>query len=326
MTETSSATTSLFDVLAERLTRRRRGEDHRDDGRRVVLVIEGGGMRGTVSGGMAREIHELGLTPLFDAVYGASAGAINAAWLLSSRPEGIEGWRDPRFAQALIDPRNVLRRRPIIDVERLIEDVYVNDWVLPYESVLTGSVAIHPLATDVATGQSVDLAPMIDDAADLRLAIRASAALPLVAGPPIRIAGRRFYDAGLAESVPYRRALADGATHALVLRSRRSLDAADPSEPSRGNRLFAATALQFTSPALRAAYLERDRRLQEDDDTLAGYDAEPEATVVSIRPADNSPRVSRLESRGEVLEPAFEAGREAVRRRLAHIGSATGIR
>ena len=37
------------------------------DGARVALVVEGGGMRGCVSGGMGRAVHEAGLTERFDA-------------------------------------------------------------------------------------------------------------------------------------------------------------------------------------------------------------------------------------------------------------------
>src|SRR6266576_197554 len=48
----------------------------RTDGFRVALAIEGGGMRGTISAGMALALDELGLVSAFDAVYGASAGAI----------------------------------------------------------------------------------------------------------------------------------------------------------------------------------------------------------------------------------------------------------
>ena len=48
----------------------------RRDGYRVTLAIEGGGMRGTISAGMALALDELGLVSAFDAVYGASAGAI----------------------------------------------------------------------------------------------------------------------------------------------------------------------------------------------------------------------------------------------------------
>ena len=71
----------------------------RRDGLRVALAIEGGGMRGTISAGMALALDELGLVSAFDAVYGASAGAITGAWLLS-RPEGLRGWTEPAYGRA----------------------------------------------------------------------------------------------------------------------------------------------------------------------------------------------------------------------------------
>ena len=71
-------------AVAELLRRRAAGE--RDDGARLALAIEGGGMRGAVSAGMAIAIDELGLTDAFEAVYGASAGALNGVWLLSGNP------------------------------------------------------------------------------------------------------------------------------------------------------------------------------------------------------------------------------------------------
>jgi len=193
---------------------------HRDDGMRIALAIEGGGMRGTVSAGMALALHELGLVPSFDAVYGASAGAITGAWLLSSRPEGLRGWAEPSYAKALIRWSALLRGRPVVDVRTLIEVVYQTEFPMDFASVLASPVDYHPLATDAATGASTDLSPLIGDPAELRLALRASASLPFLAGPPVELRGRRFYDAGVAESIPYRTALAQGATHVLVLRSR----------------------------------------------------------------------------------------------------------
>ena len=47
----------------------------RTDPHRVALVIEGGAMRGVVSGGMVTGLEALGLRDAFDAVYGSSAGA-----------------------------------------------------------------------------------------------------------------------------------------------------------------------------------------------------------------------------------------------------------
>jgi predicted acylesterase/phospholipase RssA len=68
----------------------------RSGGERIALAIEGVGMRGAVSAGMAIAIHDLGLTDAFDFVFGASAGALNAVWLLSGNPsEGLEPYSDP---------------------------------------------------------------------------------------------------------------------------------------------------------------------------------------------------------------------------------------
>ena len=66
-----------------------------DDGLRIALVIEGGGMRGVISAGMALALDELGLVPAFDAVYGASAGAITGAWLLSRPGQACAAGRSP---------------------------------------------------------------------------------------------------------------------------------------------------------------------------------------------------------------------------------------
>jgi predicted patatin/cPLA2 family phospholipase len=228
----------LLRLLGDRVRAGSRPGD-RTDGLRVVLAIEGGGMRGTVTGGMALALHELGLLPAFDAVYGASAGAISGAWLVSSRPEGLRGWAEPSYAKTLIRLSGLLRGRPVVDVRTLIEVVYQTEWPMDFGSVLASAVEYHPLATDAATGTSTDLRPLIGDPAELRLALRASASLPFLAGPPIQLRGKRFYDAGVAEPIPFRTPLAQGATHVLVLRSRRVLPHPSPAT---------------TPPALDGAY------------------------------------------------------------------------
>ena len=95
------------------LIRRRREESsmpgHRDDGRRIALVIEGGGMRGVVSAGMTAAIEQLGYTKCFDEVHGASAGAFNAAFLIAGQASYLtglyqHGFGNPRFVSA----RNLL--------------------------------------------------------------------------------------------------------------------------------------------------------------------------------------------------------------------------
>ena len=263
----------------------------RRDGLRVALAIEGGGMRGTISAGMALALDELGLVSAFDAVYGASAGAITGAWLLS-RPQGLRGWTEPAYARAFIRRSGLLRGRPVADVRALIEELNQTTFPMDFAAVLASPVEFHPLATDAATGQSTDLRPLCGSPAELRLALRASAALPLLAGPPVQLDGRRFYDAGLSESVPYRTALAQGATHVLVLRSRREA---------------AATAAAAVAVPPGAAPLGAP--------VTPASDAP--AAVFSIRPLAGSPTVSRLATDGRLLRAAFEAGRAATHATLA---------
>jgi predicted acylesterase/phospholipase RssA len=172
---------------------------------------------------MALALHELGVVSAFDAVYGSSAGALTGAWLLSSEPERLRGWADPDYAKTLIRWSSLLRGRPVVDVRTLVEEVYQTEWPMDFASILASPIEYHPLGTDAETGESTDLRPLIATPVELRLALRASASLPFLAGPPVELGGRRFYDAGVAESIPFRTPLAQGATHVLLLRSRRPI-------------------------------------------------------------------------------------------------------
>ncbi len=326
----------------------------RDDGYRVVLSIEGGGMRGTLSAGMAHALHELGLVSVFDAVYGSSAGAISGAWLLSSEPDKLRGWARPDYAKNLIRWSALLRGRPVVDVHSLVEVIYQTEFPMDFASILASDVEYHPLATDAATGESTDLRPLIADPVDLRLALRASASLPFLAGPPVRLGGRRFYDAGVAESIPFRTPLAQGATHVLVLRSRRPLatitdevaetaraatgmvasgtgtptgaatemastvPGTPPRRPPRSVRLLTKTTLRNESTELRTALLTRAVRTAADVARIA--DLQRSGHALMIFPPPDAPPVSRLTTDGGLLAAAFDSGRNAI---LANLRMAT---
>jgi predicted patatin/cPLA2 family phospholipase len=286
----------------------------RPPGARVALVVEGGGMRGAVSGGMALGLDELGLAGAFDAAYGSSAGTLNAMWLVSGRlRDGIPTWTDPTLVGELISRRRgLLRRGPVVDVRGLVEERYERLSPGLFDAVLAGGTELHPIATEVETADAVDLHATIRDPASLRLALRASAALPLLAGPPIAIGGRRFIDAGLSAAIPFRAAMADGATHVLVLRSRRAGEAVQP--PGRVSGTLTGAALRRVSPALGTAFRTRVERESADEALLAHHDADPamQPSILSIRPAAGSAVPSRLERDMDTIRAGLEAGRAAV--------------
>lgn len=88
--DTSHATLQL---IRRRLMERSR-PGARTDGFKLGLVVEGGGMRGCVSGGGLQAMHDLGMRDVFDAVYGSSAGAINSTYFLSGQREGVHIYHD----------------------------------------------------------------------------------------------------------------------------------------------------------------------------------------------------------------------------------------
>jgi predicted patatin/cPLA2 family phospholipase len=289
----------------------------RPPGARVALVVEGGGMRGAVSGGMALGLDELGLADAFDAAYGSSAGTLNAMWLLSGRVrDGIPTWTDPGLNRELIDWRRLARRRPVVDIERLVETRYEQLSPGLFESVLAASAELHPIATDVASGEAVDLHETIEDERSLRLAIRASATLPLLAGDPVAIDGHRYLDAGLSAAIPFHAAFADGATHVLVLRSRRAGEVA--TAPAGVGARVTTRMLRRIGPAVAAGFSTRASREGEDEALLARHDEDPGLTphVLSLRPAPDSPVPGRLERDIDVVVAGLEAGREAAHRAL----------
>jgi predicted patatin/cPLA2 family phospholipase/Tfp pilus assembly protein PilF len=307
----------------------------RTDPHRIVLSIEGGGMRGTVSAGMALALHELGVVSALDAVYGASAGALTGAWLVSSEPERLRGWADPDYAKTLIRWSSLLRGRPVVDVRALVEEVYQTEFPMDFASILASPIEYHPLGTDAETGESTDLRPLISSPVALRLALRASASLPFLAGPPVALGDRRFYDAGVAESIPFRTPLAQGATHVLLLRSRRPLtpeqvdpraDELDeltdslardanggqaPPRVPRSSRILARTALRRESLALRTALLTRPVRTAADVARIKLHEAEGKALMVY--PPPSVPPVSRLTTDAKLLAAGLESGRQAAR-------------
>lgn len=283
------------------------------EGDRVALVIEGGGMRGAVSGGMGLGLHELGLADSFDAVYGSSAGALNGMWLLSGRgPDGIHTWTDADLGKVVMNKRRIFGSRPIVDMKTVIEEHYEQISPGLFQAALEADTEFHPLATDIETGLAVDLHDQIVDRESLILAIRSTSTLPLIGGPPVELNGARYLDAGLSSAIPFQAAIDDGATHLLLLRSRKSGDiATDPA--GIGGRLT-TRMLGRISPAVQQGYLTRGQREGADEEFLARHDAETGLTpsILQIRPDPQAPVPSRLESNMDVVRAGLESGRQAV--------------
>ncbi|MBM7770263.1 putative patatin/cPLA2 family phospholipase [Actinokineospora baliensis] len=284
------------------LLRSRLSSGSRADGRKLALAVEGGGSRGSYSGGMIAGLDDLGLTSCFDAVYGASAGALNGAWMLGGQAQtGTFGWSDPAIMRRVTNP---WRLRRVVDTEHLVQVVY-EAVPMNFAAILSNATTFHPLATDAATGEAVDLHPFLKDQRSLQLALRASTGLPMLSGRPVTLAGRQWIDAGLAEAIPFRTAIADGATDVLVLRTRPDGWAALP--PSRVETAVVSRYLRRVAPGALTSWQSRHTRQLTDDNDLAAH-----PSILQIRPPATAPEVPRLTRDTLLLRRAVRLGREAV--------------
>jgi predicted patatin/cPLA2 family phospholipase len=207
-------------VLKVVLERARQGSrpGSRDDDRLVCLAVEGGGMRAAVSAGMCVVLEAAGLVSVFDRVYGVSAGAMNGCALAASQAALSATYYQDAARRRVVNRMRPLLRRPVIDFDLLFDDVIAARKPLSFEALASGP-EFRALATSLET-LSLRVLKGFADINEAMDAVRASGSLPGLGGHPPAFRGERMTDGGLIEPIPFDTAIAEGATHVLVLRSR----------------------------------------------------------------------------------------------------------
>jgi predicted patatin/cPLA2 family phospholipase len=267
----------------------------------VALCIEGGGMRGVVSAGMVVAIEQLGILSAFDRVYGASAGAMNGAYLLAGQAAfGTTIYYENINNRHFIDFTRPLRGKPIVDIDFVAGQVMEHEKRLDCETVLSHEIPLNILASDAAGGRHVVLRATTPEG--LRRALRAGATMPLVAGGPYELDGMRLWDASMTEPIPTRVAKADGCTHLVVLLTRPEGQLRPTLSPFE--RWFLVPTLGRHSPELAQRHQNREADYREIVQSLDNDD-----TVLPIRP--RGPIVSKLEKDPVRLMAGAASGMEA---------------
>jgi predicted patatin/cPLA2 family phospholipase len=282
----------------------------RTDGRRVALLIEGGGLRGVVSAGMATAIEQLGLRDAFDEVHGSSAGAFNAAFLLAGQAAYLttlyqHGFGDPRF----VSVARALRGGPVFDMDYVIDHVWTRQRPLRFDAIASCGIDLHCTATDAKKAAIVDLTELSTEE-EIRCAMRASGRLPWLAGAPVSFRGMTLLDATLAEAIPVHTACST-ATDMLVLQTRPHGVHHAPLSSLIGQ--LTDRYLQTINPALVDLRRTRSDRYDALTAELARQMADNDhvPAVCVIRPPAGSALVGQLEHRSSVLRMGASEGMRA---------------
>lgn len=274
------------------------------------LVLEGGGMRATYTGGVVDAFMDHGLD--FRYVIGVSAGANAGADYVAGQRERnhrvfVELATDRRFA----GPGNLLRERSWFGMRFLFETL--PDELAPFNyAVFHDSPRVFVVGvTDCLTGLPTYFRQHdYDPRWFTRTVERASSSLPVLS-PPVMIMGRPYLDGGISDSIPIARCLADGNRRAVVVLTRNAGFRKPPERLGRGPRL-----LLRRYPAIVQALQTRHVRYNACLERLKGL--ERAGTAFVLRPAQPLV-VDRFERDRRHLEALYRQGYDETVARLPEL-------
>ena len=185
---------------------------------RTVLVLGGGGMKGTAHVGVWKALEEAGVRP--DAIIGCSIGALIAAAIA-----GGMGWRE------LAEVARGLRKEDIVQINRRAvwmggvreESVFIGDqyrgWIrrkLPLQSFADARIPVRLNAVSLVGCGEVWFGTGARDDVHPADAVYASCAIPIYY-PPARLNGDVLVDGGVLNVLPVDQAFEWGAERVIAV-------------------------------------------------------------------------------------------------------------
>ncbi len=286
----------------------------------IGLVLEGGGMRATYTGGVLDAFLDHGIDIPY--VIGVSAGAnAGSDYVAGQRERNHEMFirlaSDRRYAGFM----NLLRERSWFGMRFLFETA--PDVLAPfhYEAFRHSTRLLVAGVTDCETGRPVYFRHRDHDPRwFVRTVLRASSSLPMLS-PPVAIQGRRYFDGGVSDSIPIERSMTDGNAFTIVVLTRNAGFRKDRQRLGIVGRI-----LLRRYPAVLKALQERHLRYNASLQQVERLERAGAAFVLRpLRPLD----VSRMERDVGKLEALYRQGYDETIERLpalrAWISSRAGL-
>lgn len=259
------------------------------------LILEGGTLRPIFSAGVMDALLDNNIT--FPYCIGVSAGITNGvSYISKQKGRNLEVVTKYRNDNRYLSYRNFLRCKSIFGLDFVFDEIPNN--LIPFDmdtyrkypgKVLVGVTNAHTGKTEYLNGKDLD---------DKATMLRATCAIPLLF-PVIKINGKEYYDGGLCDPIPIKKAIAYGNTkHLIVLTQPKGYK----KELSKKN-ILVAKLLNKKYPNLKTPLLNRHNHYNE---TVKFCEQlESEGKVLILRPEYN---LDSFEKDINKLKSSYEHG------------------
>lgn len=262
-----------------------------------ALVLEGGTFRPTFSCGVMDALLDSGVE--FEYLVGVSAGISNAVSYISKQSgRNLEILQKYRNDKRYVGLRNIFTDKSIFGRKFIYETIPRE--LLPFDNktFFANPARFVVGVTNAVTGEMEYIEKK--DAKNGHILLQATCALP-IAFPPIIYEGKQYYDGGLVDSIPAKKAIEDGYEKMLIVLTRTKDYVKTESKAYK----LAAALLKKRYPKIAELILTRHIRYNKEVEFCNQLEKEGRALI--LRPSEEV-QISSLESDLEKLERNYKYG------------------
>ena len=265
--------------------------------KKVGMILEGGGQRGIFTSGVLDYL--MGEKLMVPYVVGVSAGACNAVDYVSGQIlRTKECMLDAQLDHELFGVRTMMKTKHFMNMDLIFDQFPNHDYPFDFKAYVKSPMRCLLVTTNCLTGKA-EYIEEYRNRERMMAVCRASSSLPFAA-PMVKVDGIPMMDGGLADSVPVRKAIADGFDYNIVILTRRK--GYYKSESQKSVKLAQLYYRKY--PMLARAIMQRNHNYNRTMDLIERM--ERKGQVFVIRPT--MPCVSRTERDLEKLEDFYWHG------------------
>lgn len=267
--------------------------------KKTAIVCEGGGMRGAFTAGVLEYFMEQDFW--VDEVIGVSAGASTSISYVSKQKGRCKATMlDYLEVEPYVSVKSLIKTGFLFNMDFLFDRLPNQLNPFDYDTFYVNSCEYYAGATDVETGE-IKYFGKKDLTKNCEM-LRASCAIPFVS-KLVKVGERYYLDGGIADSIPYKKAIEDGCEQMIVILTRpRNYR----KKPQSGKKAIYATYRKH--PKFVEKMIDRPERYNESLKELEQLEKEGKAIIIA---PSSTLELSRTEKNREKLQVAFDEGWKA---------------